>query len=92
MIRCRAPAEVRFLDCDFGVSGLNKLIDKFNATFTGTLTPAGQALADAGLFSADQLKALGAVVTGYQTDDNGVILRDPATGFPRFQLDWPTFP
>jgi hypothetical protein len=69
-------------DRDFGVTGLNKLIDKFNGTFTGTLTPAGQALVDAGLFTSDQLKALGAVVTGYQTDpDTDVILRDPITGF-----------
>jgi hypothetical protein len=69
-------------DRDFGVTGLNKLIDKFNANFTGNLTPAGQALVDAGLFTSDQLKALGAVVTGYQTDPiTNVILRDPITGF-----------
>jgi Carboxypeptidase regulatory-like domain len=48
-------------DRDFGVSGLNKLIGKYNASVAGTLTPAGQALVDAGLFSPDQLVALGAV-------------------------------
>lgn len=48
-------------DRDFGVAGLNKLIAKYNATFAGTLTPAGQALVDAGLFTSDQLVSLGAV-------------------------------
>jgi hypothetical protein len=69
-------------DRSFGVAGLNKLINQFNSNFTGTLTPAGQALVDAGLFTSDQLKALGAVVTGYQTDQiTGAIIRDPITGF-----------
>jgi hypothetical protein len=48
-------------DRDFGVSGLNKLIAKYNASVAGSLTPAGQALVDAGLFSPDQLVSLGAV-------------------------------
>jgi Carboxypeptidase regulatory-like domain len=48
-------------DRSFGVTGLNKLIATYNATIAGTLTPAGQALVDAGLFSQDQLIALGAV-------------------------------
>jgi hypothetical protein len=48
-------------DRSFGVAGLNKLIAKYNATYAGMLTPAGQALVDAGLFTAAQLKALGAV-------------------------------
>jgi len=68
-------------DRSFGVGGLNKLIDKFNANFTGTLTPAGQALVDSGLFTETQLKQLGAVITGYQTDPiTHVILKDPITG------------
>ncbi len=46
---------------DFGVSGLTKLIDSYNSTIAGqTLTPAGQALVDAGLFTKAQLIALGA--------------------------------
>lgn len=46
---------------DFGVTGLTKLIDSYNSTIAGqTLTPAGQALADAGLFTQAQLIALGA--------------------------------
>jgi hypothetical protein len=46
---------------DFGVSGLRKLIDAYNGNIAGkTLTPAGQALVDAGLFTQAQLLALGA--------------------------------
>jgi carboxypeptidase family protein len=46
---------------DFGVGGLTKLIDSYNANVAGkTLTPAGQALVDAGLFTQAQLFALGA--------------------------------
>lgn len=41
--------------------GLSKLIDNYNATQAGTLTPAGQALINAGLFTANQLSELGAV-------------------------------
>ena len=42
-------------------SGLNKLISNYNSTQAGTLTPAGQALVDAGLFTSTQLTSLGAV-------------------------------
>lgn len=48
-------------DRSFGVAGLNKLIANYNTNYAGTLTPAGQALVDAGLFTASQLKSLGAV-------------------------------
>jgi Carboxypeptidase regulatory-like domain len=48
-------------DRSFGVDGLNKLIAKYNSNVAGTLTPAGQALVNAGLFTSDQLVALGAV-------------------------------
>jgi hypothetical protein len=41
---------------------LNQMINAFNSQVqSGTLTPAGQALVTSGLFSADQLRALGAV-------------------------------
>lgn len=43
------------------VSDLNSKISAFNSSQGGGITPAGQALVDAGLFTADQLKALGAV-------------------------------
>ena len=42
--------------------GLNNVIGNFNLGSAGALTPAGQALVNAGLFSASQLQALGAVV------------------------------
>ena len=41
---------------------LNKWINNFNSTYAGTITPAGQALIDAGLMTADDLRGLGAVV------------------------------
>ncbi len=44
------------------VSELNALITNFNNNIVGTLTPAGQALVDAGLFTSAQMTALGAVV------------------------------
>ncbi len=52
---------------DFGrsiksVDDLNKVIDAFNQNYAGKLTPAGQALVSAGLFSESQLRQLGAVV------------------------------
>lgn len=40
---------------------LNNFIDSYNSNFAGKLTPAGQALVTAGLFSSSQLTSLGAV-------------------------------
>jgi hypothetical protein len=45
-----------------GGNGLNKVIDAFNSNVAGTLTPAGQAVVDAGLMTQDQLTGLGGVV------------------------------
>jgi hypothetical protein len=42
-------------------AALNRAIDSYNATQAGQLTPAGKVLANAGLFTEAQLKALGAV-------------------------------
>ena len=42
-------------------AGLNQLISNYNATQAGGLTPAGLALVNAGLFTAQQLVALNAV-------------------------------
>jgi carboxypeptidase family protein len=51
---------------DVGVAKLNQLITAFN-TSTGTgFTPAAQALIDAGLFTRDQLIALGATINNGQ--------------------------
>lgn len=40
---------------------VNKIISKYNSTVAGTITPAGQALVSAGLFTSAQLVSLGAV-------------------------------
>jgi hypothetical protein len=46
---------------DLGVSGMTALINNYNNNIAGkTITPAGQALVSAGLFSQNQLLALGA--------------------------------
>jgi hypothetical protein len=42
------------------INGLNSLINNFNSTIATNVTPAGQALIDAGLFTQAQLMALGA--------------------------------
>jgi hypothetical protein len=42
-------------------AGLNRLINTYNATEAGTLTPAGQALVAAGLFTQNELSAANAV-------------------------------
>jgi Carboxypeptidase regulatory-like domain len=47
---------------DFGVGGLNQLINRFNTTLVGTATPAGQALINANLFNLGQLQSLQAVI------------------------------
>ena len=49
------------------VSKLNQLITAFNGTVTNTLTPAGQALVNAGLFTKDQLVQLGATINNGQS-------------------------
>jgi hypothetical protein len=46
--------------------GLNNVISNFNSNIAGSLTPAGQALVTAGLFSQAQLVSLGAVVPSIQ--------------------------
>jgi hypothetical protein len=46
------------------VGGLNRAINNYNSTTAGTLTPAGQALVNAGLFTSTQLQQLGAVAPG----------------------------
>ena len=40
---------------------LNKVLNAYNSTYAGKITPAGQALVSAGIFTEDQLKTLGAV-------------------------------
>ncbi len=51
-----------------GVNGgnINTLINKFDSTVAGTLSPAGIALVQAGLFTQAQLTSLGAVIQSVQ--------------------------
>jgi hypothetical protein len=42
--------------------GINTVIGNFNSNFAGTLTPAGQALVNAGIFSQADMQALGGVI------------------------------
>ena len=49
-----------------GVRELNAAITNFNQTFAGQFTPASQALVKANLFTAAQLRALGAVIPSVQ--------------------------
>lgn len=42
-------------------ANINQLITRYNSTYAGNPTPAGMALVNAGFFTAQQLKALGAV-------------------------------
>src|SRR5262249_32397226 len=46
---------------DTSVSGLDRLISNYNSTTAGQPTPAGQVLIQNGLFTLDQLQAMGAV-------------------------------
>jgi hypothetical protein len=59
-------------------SGLNKLISNYNSTQAGTLTPAGQALVSAGLFTSSQLTSLGAVKAALAPAPTNP-LKNPAT-------------
>jgi hypothetical protein len=43
---------------------LNTVINNFNSTYVGQLTPAGQALVSAGLFTPGELTSLGATING----------------------------
>jgi hypothetical protein len=54
-------------------SGLNNVISNFNSSVAGKLTPAGQALVNAGLFTGAQLQALGAVIPQVPTAPTGEV-------------------
>lgn len=57
-------------------SNINKVIGKYNSTVAGTLTPAGQALVNAGLFTKAQLISLGAVATSIDPAPAGQVDND----------------
>jgi hypothetical protein len=60
------------------VGGLNNVIDNFNTNFAGKLTPAGQALVSASLFTQAQLTALGAVIPTISRAPKGQVGLSPA--------------
>ncbi|HSR66842.1 MAG TPA: TonB-dependent receptor [Acidobacteriota bacterium] len=66
---------------DFGrgissVDELNALINGFNSSIAGNITPAGRALVSAGLFTEAQLIALGAVAPSLQLAPAGQVFND----------------
>jgi hypothetical protein len=55
---------------------INTLISAYNSKYAGTLSPAGQALVGASLFSAAQLSALGGVLETLQPADPSQVSND----------------
>jgi len=77
---------------DFGVSGLNALITNYNNNIAGkTLTPAGLALVNAGLFTQAQLLALGATPQPIALAPNGQVGLDSFFTFD-VRLGWVIHP
>jgi hypothetical protein len=65
--------------------GLNALINQYNSTQAGTLTPAGQALVSAGLMTPNQLSALGGVQQTIAPQPENNPINNPA--FRSFDLN-----
>ncbi|UWZ85445.1 TonB-dependent receptor [Occallatibacter riparius] len=59
--------------------GLGRLIDNWNSHYAGKVTPAGQALIDAGLITADQLYKLGGVTQQLLPLQSKTPIQNPAT-------------
>jgi hypothetical protein len=55
----------------YSTADVSKVIAAYNNTYAGKFTPAGQVLASAGLFSAQQLGTLGAVMPTIQANNVG---------------------
>jgi hypothetical protein len=70
---------------------LNGVISNFNSTTAGNLTPAGQALVSAGLFSTTQLKELGAVVPSIPLAPKGEVGLDNFIA-DDLRFSWPFHP
>jgi hypothetical protein len=66
-----------------GVSAqsINNIIDSYNSTAAGHLTPAGQALVSAGLFTPSQLSSLGAVTPAVLGAPAGQVNQDSLLAF-----------
>ncbi len=63
---------------DVKVNKLNTVLGNYNNTIAGSLTPAGQALVSAGLFTKDQLAALGGVLQSVPLAPSGQLANDPS--------------
>jgi hypothetical protein len=72
---------------DFGVSGLNTAISKYNTTQGGQPTPAGEQLVSAGLFTASQLNQIGLVAPTLALAPQNQ-LTFPWVRALDFKLDW----
>jgi len=59
-----------------GTAALNRVIDAYNTSQAGQLTPAGQALVNAGLFTTAQLQQLGAVSPSVPRAPDGQVCLD----------------
>lgn len=62
-------------------SDINKYISNYNSTLAGQLTPAGQALVSAGVFTQAQLVSLGAVTPTLQAAPSGQVGVSPLFTF-----------
>jgi hypothetical protein len=69
-------------------SGINSLIDAYNSSVAGSLTPAGQVLVDNGLFTQSQLVALGGVAPTLNRAPSDQLALGWLKTFD-FRLDWP---
>jgi hypothetical protein len=59
-----------------GAAALNRVIDAYNSTQAGSLTPAGEVLVNAGLFTTTQLQQLGAVSPSVPRAPDGQVCLD----------------
>ncbi len=66
---------------DVKVGALNSLIDSYNQSAGGKITPAGQALVSAGLFSQSQMVALGGVTPTLSPAPAGQLANPPSLNF-----------
>jgi hypothetical protein len=66
---------------DVKVGAINQLIDSYNSSSGGKLTPSGQALVSAGLFTEGQLDSLGAVTPTLTDAPAGQLANPPSLNF-----------
>jgi len=72
---------------DFGLTGLNNTISRYNTTVANQPTPAGQQLVAEGLFTAKQLQTLGLVAPLLASAPTNQLMFPWVKAFD-FKLDW----